>query len=44
MKITYSKIWNDYSHNGGLITDLKKFIATALALGMTIEFVVDTET
>ena len=35
--IKYDKEWDDYSHNYDLITDLGKFIATALSLGKKIK-------
>ena len=44
MEIVYSTVWEDYTHNGGLIHDLEKFIATALSLGETIKFKIEKDT
>jgi len=38
MIIYYDPEFNDFTHNGDLIFDLEKFIATAFGLGETIEF------
>ena len=43
MTIVYSVIWDDYTHNGGLIHNLQKFIDTALSLGETIKFKIEKD-